>query len=62
MVAHTTLRGDHAPTGPNVYEIRDLSPRLRVSYLTTSPSPGVIQVSIDVPQYVDTDPRLRRFM
>ena len=31
---HHTERGDHAPTGPNVYEALGLWPHLRVSYLS----------------------------
>ena len=55
---HYTERHDRAPTGLNVYETLDLSPRLRVSYLPTSSSPGAIRVSTDVPQYVGTAPLL----
>ena len=51
---HHAERRDHAPTGLNAYETLGLSVRLRVSYLPTSPSPGAIRVSTDVPQYVDT--------
>ena len=53
-----TARRDHAPTGLNVSETLGLSPRLRVSYLPTSPSPGAIRVSTDAPQYVGTAPLL----
>ena len=56
---HYTERHDRAPTGPNVYETLGLSPRLRVSYLPTSSSPGAIRVSADIPQYVGTAPLLR---
>ena len=56
---HYTERHDRAPTGLNVYETLGLSPRLRVSYLPTSSSPGAIRVSADVQQYVGTAPLLR---
>ena len=55
---HHTERRDHAPTGPNVHEALGFSPRLRVSYRPTSPSPGAIRISTDVPQYAGTDPLL----
>ena len=54
-----TERHNRASTGPNVYETLGLSPRLRVSYLTTSSSPGAIRVSTDTPQYAVTAPLLR---
>ena len=53
-----TERHDRALSGPNVYETLGLSPRLRVSYLPTSPFPGAIRVSTDVPQYAGTAPLL----
>ena len=39
----------HRATGLNVYEALGLSPRLRVSHLPMSSSPGAIRVSTDTP-------------